>query len=281
LKLPFGVIQIGKSFRNEITPKNFIFRTREFEQMEMEWFSPPREADKWFDFWLEKRLKWYEKLGITKKNLRIIEVPKEERAHYAQRQIDLEYHFPFGWQEIEGIHHRGDWDLKNHSKHSKEDLGYFDERTKEKYFPYIIETSVGVERALFAFLVEAYQEVKGGRTKTTESRKEIEVLLKFNKSLAPIKVAVLPLVKNKPELVKKSREVYNLLKPYFLSQYDELGSIGRRYRRHDEIGTIFAVTIDFETLEKNDATVRNRDTMKQERIKIDKLIQFIKGELEK
>ena len=281
LKLPFGVIQIGKSFRNEITPKNFIFRTREFEQMEMEWFSPPREADQWFDFWLEKRLKWYEKLGITKKNLRVQEVPKEERAHYAQRQIDLEYHFPFGWQEIEGIHHRGDWDLKNHSKYSKENLSYFDEKTKEKYFPYIIETSVGVERTLFAFLVEAYQEVKGGRTKTTESRKEIEVLLKFNKSLAPIKVVVLSLVKNKPELVKKSREVYNLLKPYFTCQYDELGSIGRRYRRQDEIGTIFAVTIDFETLEKNDVTVRNRDTMKQERIKIDKLIQFIKGELEK
>jgi len=290
LKLPFGVIQIGKSFRNEITPKNFIFRTREFEQMEMEWFSAPKEAEKWFDFWLEKRLKWYENLGIAKKNLRVQEVPREERAHYAKRQIDLEYHFPFGWKEIEGIHNRGDWDLSNHSKHSGQDLKYFDERTKEKYFPYIVETSVGVERCLFAFLVAAFQEIKGGRRlrlssaegpKTTKAAKEVEVLLKLDKSLAPIKVAVLPLVRNKPELVKKAKEVYQILRPYFVCQYDELGSIGRRYRRGDEIGTIFAVTIDFETLEKNDVTVRNRDTMAQERIEIDKLIQFIKEKLEK
>jgi len=281
LKLPFGVIQIGKSFRNEITPKNFIFRTREFTQMEMEWFCSPKEADKWFDFWLDKRLRWYRKLGISEKNLRVTEVPKEERAHYAQRQIDLEYRFPFGWKEIEGIHNRGNWDLSNHSKHSGEDLSYFDVKTKEKYFPYVIETSVGVERALFAFLIESYQEIKGGRTKTTKSAKETEILLKLHKSLTPIKVAVLPLVKNKPELVKKAQEVYSLLKPHFNCQYDEVGSIGRRYRRGDEIGTFFAVTIDFETLEKNDVTVRDRDTMSQERIKIDKLIEFIKEKLEK
>ena len=291
LKLPFGVAQIGKSFRNEITPKNFVFRTREFEQMEMEWFCSPKDADKWFDFWLEERLKWYERLGVAKKNLRVIEVPKEERSHYARRQIDLEYHFPFGWKEIEGIHNRGDWDLSNHSKHSGEDLSYFDTEQKEKYFPYVIETSVGVERSLFAFLVESYQEIKGGRRlrlggsaeypKTTESRKEIEILLKLHKSLAPIKVAVLPLVRNKPELVKKAREVYRILKPHFICQYDELGSIGRRYRRMDEVGTVFCLTIDFETLKQNDLTIRDRDTMAQKRIKIDKLIETLKGKLEK
>ena len=279
LKLPFGVTQVGKSFRNEITPKNFVFRTREFEQMEMEWFCSPKEANNWFNFWLEKRLKWYEKLGIAKKNLRVIEVPKEERSHYARRQIDLEYHFPFGWKEIEGIHNRGDWDLSNHSKHSGQDLRYFDPEQKEKYFPYIIETSVGVERALFAFLIESYQEIKGGRTKTTEAKKEIEVLLKLHKSLAPIKVAVLPLIKNKPELVKKAKEIYKMLKPYFNCQYDELGSIGRRYRRMDEVGTVFCLTIDFETLKQNDLTVRDRDTMAQERIKIDKLIEVINRKL--
>jgi glycyl-tRNA synthetase len=280
LKIPFGVIQVGKSFRNEITPKNFIFRTREFEQMEMEWFCHPKEADKFFDYWKEQRIKWYYDLGIKKENLRIVEVPKQDRAHYAKRQIDIEYHFPFGWQEIEGIHNRGDWDLFTHSKHSGEDLKYFDEETKEKYFPYVIETSVGVERAIFAFLCEAYQEIKGGRTKTTKPTKEVEILLKLHKSLAPIKVAVLPLVRNKPQLVKKAKEVFNLIRPHFASQYDEVGSIGRRYRRVDEVGCPFAVTIDFESLEKEDVTIRDRDTMTQERVKIEDLIGVLKKKLE-
>jgi glycyl-tRNA synthetase len=279
LKIPFGMVQIGKAFRNEINPKNFVFRTREFEQMEMEWFCHPKEADKYFDYWKEERLKWYEKLGMHKENLRAKEIPKKDRAHYARRQIDIEYHFPFGWGEIEGIHNRGDWDLKNHSKYSGKDLSYTEE-DGSKYYPYIIETSVGVERSLFAFLFESYQEVKGGRTTTTESAKEVEVLLKLPKSLAPIKVAVLPLVKNKPEIVKKTKEVYQLLKPHFVCQYDEVGSIGRRYRRQDEIGTCLCLTLDFESLKQDDLTIRDRDTMKQERVKIKDLIDVLKKKLD-
>jgi len=279
LKIPFAIAQIGKAFRNEITPKDFIYRTREFEQMELQWFCHPKEAKKYFQFWKNERIQWYLGLGIKKENLRATEVPKEERAHYAKDQIDIEYRFPFGWKEIEGIHNRGDFDLSNHSKHSGKDLQYYDEETKEKYFPYIIETSVGVERSLFAFLIDAYQEVQGGRTKTTESTKETEVLLKLNKRITPIKVVVLPLVKNKPELVKKAKEIYRLLKPCFVCQYDEVGSIGRRYRRTDEIGVPLAITVDFETLEKDDVTLRDRDTMAQERVKIkdlkDKISEFL------
>ena len=286
LKLPFGIAQIGKAFRNEITTKNFIFRTREFEQMEMQWFCDPKDADKWFDYWKNERLSWYINLGIKKENLRLVEIPKEKRAHYAKRQIDLEYKFPFaspagrqGWQEIEGIHNRGDWDLSRHSKFSGKDLSYTDPETGKKFIPYVIETSVGVERSLLAFLCDAYQEIEGGRTKTTKATKEVEVLLKLDKRLSPIKVAILPLVRNKPEIVKKAREIYQTLQPYFMVQYDELGSIGRRYRRQDEQGTPFAITIDFETLEKNDVTVRDRDTMKQERIKIENLINYLQSKL--
>jgi glycyl-tRNA synthetase len=280
LKIPFGIAQIGKAFRNEITPKDFIYRTREFEQMEMQWFCHPKAAKKYFDFWKKERVKWYLGLGVKKENLRVREVPADERAHYAKQQIDVEYKFPFGWKEIEGVHNRGDFDLSNHSRYSKKDLRYYDEETKEKYFPHIIETSGGADRSFLAFLCDAYQEVKGGRTKTTKASKEIEVLLKLHKTLAPIKIAVLPLVRNKPELVKKAKEVFKLLKPHFVCQYDELGSIGRRYRRQDEIGTILAITIDFETLKKEDVTVRDRDTMKQERVKIKDLVKTLKEKLE-
>jgi len=275
LKVPFGIAQIGKAFRNEITPKDFIYRTREFEQMEMQWFCQPKSADKFFSYWKKERVNWYLNLGVKKENLRVKEVPKNELPHYAKRANDIEYKFPFGWQEVEGIHNRGDWDLSNHSKHSGEDLKY------EGYFPHIIETSVGVDRSFFAFLCDAYSEVKGGRTKTTKSAKEVETVLKLDKSLAPIKAAVLPLVKNKPELVKKAKEVYQILKPHFATQYDEVGSIGRRYRRQDEIGTIFALTVDFESLKKDDLTVRGRDTMKQERVKIKDLTSFLKEKIEK
>lgn len=275
-KIPFGIAQIGKAFRNEITPGNFIFRMREFEQMEMQWFCQPREADKFFDFWKKQRIKWYLNLGIKKENLRAIEIPEKERAHYAQKQVDIEYKFPFGWKEIEGIHNRGEWDLSNHARHSGQDLRYYNEEDKEKYFPYIIETSVGVERSFLAFLCEAYQEVKGGRTKTTKAVKETEAMLKLHKDLAPIKAAVLPLVRNKAELVKKAKEVYQLLKTSFVCQYDELGSIGRRYRRGDEIAILYAVTVDFDTLKNDDVTIRWRDTMKQERVKIKDLIQCLK-----
>jgi len=279
LKIPFGVAQIGKAFRNEITPGDFIYRTREFEQMELQWFCHPKEAKKYFDFWKKERLNWYINLGIKKENLRAIEVPAKERAHYAQRQVDIEYHFPFGWREIEGVHNRGDWDLSNHSKHSGKDLKYYNEETREKYFPYIIETSGGADRSFLAFLCDAYQEIKGGRTKTTKATKGVEILLKLDKKIAPIKVAVLPLVRNKPELVKKAKEVYQMLKPHFVCQYDELGSIGRRYRRQDEIGTILALTIDFESLEQEDLTIRDRDTMRQERVKISDLIKVLKEKL--
>ena len=265
-KIPFGIAQIGKAFRNEINPKDFIFRTREFEQMEMQWFCDPKEVDKFFDYWLEQRFNWYLSLGIDKKKLRKYEVPKKELAHYAKRAVDIEYKFPFGWKEIEGIHNRGDWDLSNHSKCSNQDLKY------EGYFPHIIETSAGADRTLFTFLVDAYSEVKGGRTKTTKSAKDSEVLLKFDKALAPIKVAVLPLVKNKEKVTKKAKQVYDILKKEFTCQYDEAGSIGRRYRRQDEIGTLFSITVDFDTLEDDTVTVRDRDTMKQERVKVSDLI---------
>ena len=279
LKIPFGVAQIGKSFRNEITPGDFIYRTREFEQMELQWFCHPKEADKFFGYWRKERIKWYLNLGIKKENLREKEVPEKERAHYAKKQVDIEYHFPFGWREIEGVHNRGDWDLSNHSKHSGKDLRYYDEDKKEKYFPHIIETSAGADRTFLAFLIDAYQEVEGGRTETTKAAKEIEILLKLHKSLAPVKIAVLPLVKNKTQLVKKAREVYQLLKIHFACQYDETGSIGRRYRRQDEIGTLFCLTIDFESLENDDLTVRDRDTMKQERVQIKDLLGVLKEKL--
>jgi glycyl-tRNA synthetase len=273
LKIPFGIAQIGKAFRNEITPGNFIYRTREFEQMEMQWFCHPKESDKFFDYWKKERMQWYLNLGIKKENLRMVEVPAKERAHYAKRQVDIEYHFPFGWQEIEGVHNRGDWDLSNHSKYSGKDLKY------EGYYPYIIETSAGADRSFLTFLVAAFHEIKGGRTKTTEAKKEVEILLKLHRELAPVKVAVLPLIKNKPELVKKAKEVYQMLKPYFTCQYDELGSIGRRYRRQDEIGTLWTITTDFDTLKDDTVTVRNRDTMSQERVKISDLVKVIDKKL--
>ena len=278
LKIPFGMAQIGKAFRNEINPKNFIFRTREFEQMEMQWFCNPKDADKYFDYWKNERLNWYQKLGIKKENLRAQEIPEKDRAHYAKRQIDIEYKFAFGWGEIEGIHNRGDWDLKNHSRYSGKDLSYTDENGS-KYYPYIIETSVGVERSLFAFLSEAYEEIEGGRTTTTKSIKETEVLLKLPKCLAPIKISVLPLVKNKPEITKKAKQIYQMLKPNFMCQYDEVASIGKRYRRGDETAVLYAITVDFDTLKDEKVTIRDRDTMKQERVKIKDLPGILKEKI--
>jgi len=278
LKIPFGIAQIGKSFRNEINPKNFIFRIREFEQMEMQWFCNPKDADEYFDYWKNERLNWYEKLGMKKENLRAREIPEKDRAHYAKRQIDIEYKFAFSWGEIEGIHNRGDWDLKNHSRYSGKDLSYTDENGS-KYYPYIIETSVGVERSLFAFLSEAYEEIEGGRTTTTKSIKETEVLLKLPKCLAPIKISVLPLVKNKPEITKKAKQIYQMLKPNFMCQYDEVASIGKRYRRGDETAVLYAITVDFDTLKDEKVTIRDRDTMKQERVKIKDLPGILKEKI--
>lgn len=282
VKIPFGIAQIGKSFRNEITPGNFIFRTREFEQMEMEYFVKPGEDEKAFDYWVEERMKWYlEDLGIRKEKLRIRKHEKKELAHYAKTCVDVEYDFPgMGWAEIEGIASRTDFDLKQHQKFSGQDLSYYNNETKEKFLPFVIEPSAGVERAMLALLCDAYQEIEGGRTQTTEQTKETEILLKLNKKIAPIQIAVLPLVKNKEEIREKAESIYCLLKNYFFCQYDEAGTIGRRYRRQDESGTPFALTVDFDTLKTEDVTVRDRDTMEQERIKIDKLVEYFKNKFE-
>ena len=281
MKIPFGIAQIGKAFRNEITPKDFIFRMREFEQMEMQWFCKKEDTEKFFDYFIEKRLNWYYNLGIKKENIRIYEQKKGDLAHYAVRAVDIEYKFPFGWKEIEGIHNRGDWDLSNHSKESKKDLSFFDEETREKFYPNIIETSVGVERSLFAFLCEAYKEIEEGRKEEKEEKEsEAEIVLSLHPSLSSVKVAVFPLVKNNKEIKEKALEIYNNLKLEFKTQYDESGSIGKRYRRQDEIGTPYCITIDFQTLEDNTITIRDRDTMKQERIEIEKLKDYISNKIE-
>ncbi|MCH7604509.1 glycine--tRNA ligase [Patescibacteria group bacterium] len=274
-KLPFGIAQVGKSFRNEITTGNFIFRTREFEIAEIEYFVKPGEEEKIFDYWVDEWEKFFLDLGLQKKNLRRYEHPKEGLAHYSKRTVDIEYKFPFGWAELAGIANRTDFDLQQHTKASGQDLNYFDEETKEKFVPYVIEPTLGIERLFLALLVDAYGEGEA-RTTTTEAAKESEITLKLSKKIAPIQVAVFPLVKNKPELVKKAKEIYGTLQNDFVCQYDEVGSIGRRYRRQDEIGTPYAVTVDHETLEKNDVTLRDRDTMKQERISIDSLSNELK-----
>jgi len=279
VKIPFGIAQMGKAFRNEISYGDYTFRSREFEIAEIEYFVKPGEDEKQFDYWANEWEKFFLDLGIKKENLRRNDINKKELAHYSKRTIDIEYKFPFGWSELAGIANRTDYDLKKHAEVSKEDLRYYDEEAGEKYFPYVIEPTLGIERLLLALLCDAYQEVKGGRTKTTKSAKELEVLLKLNKKIAPIKIAVLPLVKNKPELVKKAKEVYELLRPRFVTQYDEVGSIGRRYRRQDEIGTLFAVTVDFDTLEDNTVTIRDRDTMEQKRVKIGELIRVLNEKL--
>jgi glycyl-tRNA synthetase len=277
-KLPFGIAQIGKSFRNEITPQNFIFRTREFEQMELEFFVKPQEALKWYEYWKEERLKWYLDLGIKKENIRLREHDKSELAHYAQGCADVEYRFPFigkeGWGELEGIANRTDYDLKNHQLYSQKDLTYFDEEENKNYLPYVIEPSSGVERSLLAFLLDAYHE--------EEDKEGSRIVLKFDPRLAPIKLAVLPLLRNNPQLVDLAKNIYLELKrklPYLID-YDETGSIGRRYRRQDEIGTPWCLTIDHESLEDKTVTIRDRDTMKQERIKIEEIESFINEKLQ-
>lgn len=279
-KIPFGIAQIGKSFRNEITPKNFIYRIREFEQMEMEWFCHPKDADRFFEFWKEERINWYVKLGIKREHLRVKKIPKSDLPHYALAGADIEYKFPFGWGELEALHNRGDWDLRNHSQWSGKDLKYFDETKREKYYPCVIETSAGVDRSFLAFLTEAFREIEGGRTKTTKVTKEKEIILSLDGRISPVKVAVLPLVKNNENIVKKARKIYSSLKKIFPAQYDEVGSIGRRYRRQDEIGTVFCIAVDHQTLEDNTVTVRERETMNQLRIKIEDLEEFIENSLE-
>jgi len=281
LKIPFGIAQIGRSFRNEITTGDFIFRSREFDIAEIEYFVEPGQDEKYFEIWLDKWEKLFLDLGLKKGNLRRYEHPKESLAHYSKRTVDIEYKFPFGWSELAGVANRTDFDLRRHSKFSGQDLSYYDEAKKRKYYPFVIEPTMGLERAILAILIDAYREILGGRTKTTKATKEVEILLKLDKKIAPIKVAVLSLVRNKPELVKKAKEVYQILKPHFVCQYDELGSIGRRYRRVDEIGCPWAITIDFDTLKDDTVTLRDRDTMIQERVKIKDLIEVLKERLEK
>ena len=275
-KIPFGIAQIGKAFRNEITPGNFIFRTREFEQMEMQYFIHQSEAKKWFDYWQKQRLEWYQKMGVDKKKIKLREHKQNELAHYAKQAVDLEYDFPFADKELEGIHNRGDFDLNQHQKYSGQNLKVRDEETKEEYLPHIIETSGGVDRATLMFLVDAYTEVKT-RSGDKDAKHEMELVLKLDKHLAPIKIAVLPLSK---KLDAEAQKVYNDLKLAYQCQYDVTGAIGRRYRRQDEIGTVFCVTIDFETLKENDATVQERDTMKQERIAIKDLVTYLREKIQ-
>ena len=251
-KLPFGIAQIGKAFRNEITPGNFIFRTREFEQMEMQFFIHPSEANAWMEHWKEQRFNWYETLGLDKSKLRFHQHTKDELAHYAREAFDIQYEFPFGWQELEGIHNRTDFDLSRHQAESKKKLTYFDEARKERYLPYIIETSAGCDRTVLTVLVDAYEE------------EEERIVLRFSPEVAPIKVAVFPLV-NKDGMPEKARNIYNDIRQDIKAFYDSGGAIGRRYRRQDEIGTPFAITIDSDTVNEDTVTLRYRDSMKQER----------------
>jgi len=261
-RLPFGIAQIGKAFRNEITTGNFIFRSREFEQMEIEFFVKPETDKEWFNYWTTERLNWYVNLGIKQENLRLRQHMKKELAHYALDCYDIDYLFPMGWAELEGIANRGDYDLVQHAKHSGKSLDYFDEETKEHIIPHIIEPSAGVDRSALAFLCDAYDE--------EPDNNEIRVLLHLHPNLAPIKVAVLPLSRREP-LVQAAHQIYADLRQCWMVQYDDAQSIGRRYRRQDEIGTPFCVTVDFQSLEDEQVTIRERDTMNQIRLPISAL----------
>jgi glycyl-tRNA synthetase len=275
-KVPFGIAQIGKSFRNEITPGNFIFRTREFEQMELEFFVRPGTDEEWHEYWIDARHSWYLDLGIRQENLRLREHDPDELSHYSKRTVDVEYAFPFtDWGELEGIANRTDFDLKQHEKFSGEDLQYFDQERNERYHPYVIEPAAGVDRALLAFLVDAYRVEEAPTAKgDTEKR----TVLALHKDLAPYKVAVLPLSRNEA-LVPEARKVFDIVKERWMCDYDDAGSIGRRYRRQDEVGTPFCVTVDFESIEDRQVTVRDRDSMAQERIAVQRLTDYLADRL--
>jgi glycyl-tRNA synthetase len=273
-KLPFGIAQIGKAFRNEINPRNFTFRSREFEQMELEYFCRPEQGMELLEYWKEERLKFYENIGISRENLHVLTVPDGERAFYSKGTYDIEYDFPFGRQELEGVAYRTDYDLTQHQKASGKSLEYFDEETKQKFIPHVVEPSAGVDRTVLALICEAYTEDEAPDEK---GKMETRTVLRLHPRMAPIKCAVFPLLKNKEELVAKAKEIVDLLRPHMFVFYDEGGAIGRRYRRQDEIGTPFGVTVDFETFGEKDpalrdtVTLRERDSMKQERVKISDL----------
>jgi glycyl-tRNA synthetase len=268
IKIPFGIAQIGKGFRNEITTGNFLFRVREFEMMELEFFVKPGTDKKWHEYWKGERLAWYLTLGIRKSNIKIVDLPKKDIAHYSKGTSEVWYNWPFmEWGELEGIANRGDYDLSQHAKYSGKDLSYIDQEDKSRYIPYVIEPSVGVGRAMLAFLIDAY----------TEDEKR--VVLKLHPRIAPNKVAVFPLLANKPAIVDKASGVYSDLKPSFSTAWDDRGNIGKRYLYQDEIGTPWCVTIDFQTLEDDTVTVRDRDSTKQERVKIDALKEYFSEKL--
>jgi glycyl-tRNA synthetase len=269
-KPPFGIAQIGKAFRNEITPQNFVFRTREFEQMEMEYFVPPDEDGKWFEYWCAERLHWYVDLGIAEGMLRLRAHDPEELSHYSSGTSDVEFFFPFGWGELEGIAKRTSYDLDRHSENSGEKLEYFDQATDTRYVPHVVEPAAGATRSMMAFLISAIDEDEVGGEK--------RAVLRLDHRLAPYKVAVLPLSRNE-RLVPTAREVLSVVQPHFMTDYDETQSIGRRYRRQDEIGTPFAVTVDFETLDDRAVTIRDRDTLHQDRVPIDRLVDELRARL--
>ncbi|RIK15247.1 MAG: glycine--tRNA ligase [Acidobacteria bacterium] len=273
-KPPFGIAQVGKSFRNEITPGNFIFRTREFEQMEMEYFVKPGEDEEWLEYWLAERTRWYTDLGIAPENLRHYEHPQEKLSHYSKRTVDIEYRFNFTgseWGELEGIANRTDFDLSTHAEHSGADLTFFDQTTGERYTPYVIEPAAGLSRSLMTFLVEAYTEDEAPNTKGGVDKRTV---LRLDPRLAPMKVAVLPLSRN-ADLSPKARDLAAVLRRHWMVDFDDAGAIGRRYRRQDEIGTPFCVTVDFDTLQDQAVTVRERDTMSQERIALDQVEGYL------
>jgi len=271
-KLPFGVAQQGKSFRNEITTGNFTFRSREFEQMELEFFVKPGEDDEWYEYWLRERMDWYTSLGMNRDNLRLREHDKEELAHYAKRCHDIEYLFPMGWSELEGIANRTDYDLKKHSEISGRDLVYFDDSTGEKYTPYVIEPSGGIDRAVLAFLIDSY------RSETVKDRKRVSLSLDYR--LAPLKIAVLPLLRNRPEIVEMAKKIQGDLKGDYRVVYDDTASIGRLYRRQDEIGTPYCVTVDVESIDDGKVTVRDRDSMGQERVSCGSLKKYFEEKMD-
>ncbi len=270
-KIPFGIAQIGKSFRNEITPGNFTYRTREFEQMEMEYFIEPSTADEWFDYWVNERHQWYLRHGIRAENLRLRQHGGDELAHYAKDCYDVEYQFPIGWSELEGIAHRGDYDLKAHEQASGRKLNYFDDKARQRYVPYVIEPAAGADRATLAFLVDAYRE--------EEIRERKRVVLRLHPALAPIKVAILPLLRNRPDVVETAKNLYADLRRFFPADYNDTGAIGKLYARQDEVGTPFCITIDVQTLDDQQVTIRDRDTTEQDRIGLDQVRSYIQDKM--
>ena len=281
-KLPFGIAQIGKAFRNEINPRNFTFRSREFEQMEIEYFCRAEQGMELLEYWKEERLRFYENIGIPRSKLHVLTVPDDERAFYSKGTYDIEYDFPFGRQELEGVAYRADYDLSQHQKASGKSLEYFDEETKQRFVPHVVEPSAGVDRTVLALICEAYSEDQAPDEK---GKMETRIVLRFHPRIAPVKCGVFPLLKNNSQLVAKAKEIADLLRPHMTVFYDESGAIGRRYRRQDEIGTPFGITIDFETLGEKDSalrdtvTLRDRDSMKQERVAIQDLANILRSRI--